>query len=637
MNYLEHSIMTAIQNLTSQIEAARSAYYNGEAILSDEEFDALIYELTSLDPKNPLLAEVGAPASNEWVKTTHLFPLGSLNKVNTPAEMTNWINTTLKGGNVLVSEKLDGLSIGCQYQKGKLVKAILRGNGLEGENILANVVKMKGVVKKMKTPFDGTIRGEIVLLKNDHEEFFPDYANPRNAASGLCRRSDGEGSEHLTLMMYDVMPVDDDQVSLDTETHKFTFLQNEGFSTPNWAICKTPEALNKLWQDYQDGVRDTLNYEIDGLVVAADDMELQTSLGEHNLRPKGKIAFKFANQFVKTTVEKITLEPGTMGRQTPRCWFKPINILGSTVEKASIYNLDYINKLGLGIGAEVLVCKAGEIIPRVERVVKAAPIVFQCPEECQACGTKLVMEGKHLMCLNVATCPAQLSGRIRNWVKELNILELGKKLIEKLVETGLVATPADLYTLTVDDLAGLERMGTSSAKKVHTEIWKCNPITLDIFLGALSIPMIGGSSIRAIMNAGHPSLEAIQQLTVKELEAINGIGPGRAKSLSEGLEANKEIIAALLANGVQIKEKAMSKQGALTGKTFVITGTLSRKRDEVAAMIEEAGGVMQNGVGKGTNFLVIADPSSTSSKAQKARKLGTELIGEEQLMEMLGQ
>lgn len=628
--------MTAayVSILEGRIEAARTAYYNGEAIISDEEFDVLIYELAALDPKNPLLAEVGAPASNEWAKATHLFPLGSLSKFNLPNEMADWINTTLKGKPVLVSEKLDGLSIGCQYENGKLTKAILRGNGFEGENILANVLKMQGVVKKLAQPFTGVIRGEIVLLKADHEEFFPDYANPRNAASGLCRRSDGEGSEHLTLMMYDVLS---DSTEFETEEKKFKFLFANAFHTPNTVLCKTAEEVNQLWQSYQDTVRDTLDYEIDGLVVACDDIEFQHSLGEHNLRPKGKMAFKFANQFVKTTVQKITWEPGGMGRITPRCWFKPITILGSTVEKASIYNTDYISKLGLGVGAEVLVCKANEIIPRVERVVKPAVAVASIPGICPACDAGLVMEGKHLMCPNVATCPAQITGRIKNWVKELNILELGKKLIEKLVENGLVETPADLYTLEVDDLASLERMGQSSAKKVYAEIWKCNPISLDVFLGALSIPMIGGSSIRAIMAAGHTTLKAIQKLSVKDLEAINGIGPGRAKSLAEGLKANEDIIDALLKNGVQIKEKTMSKNGVLTGKSFVITGTLTRKRDEVAAMIEEAGGTMQGSVGKGTTYLVIADPSSTSTKAQKARKLGTELISEEQLMTMLGQ
>ena len=626
---------TRVKELETTINKAREAYYNAQSSMDDDEFDALVAELGVLDPSNQILAEVGAePSTTEWKKEKHLFPLGSLNKVNTPEEMTDWITNNLKGKPVVVSEKLDGLSIGCQYKNGKLVKALLRGGGSEGENIYANVVKMKGAVKKLDDyweDFTGVVRGEIVLLKDDHQKHFPDYSNPRNAASGLCRRLDGEGCQHLTLMMYDLLT---DYPEWMYEHEKFDFLQGNGFIIPNCNQCQTVKEVNKLWQDYQDKTRDSLNYEIDGLVVCCDDISFQQSLGETDLRPKGKMAFKFANQFAKTTVKEVIWETGSMGRVNPVCWFEKTKLLGSEIEKASVYNLAYIQSLGLGVGAEVLVCKANEVIPRVEKVIKKAEKVAKAPKKCPSCDHSLVMEGEYLVCRNTDKCHEQVIGRIKNWVKELNILELGDKLIRKLVEEKYVATPADLYKLTVEELASLERMGERSAEVVHNSLWKMNPVPLELFLGGLSIPLIGSSTIKLLMEAGYDTVDAIADLSQEQMETVKGIGPERANSLVQGLQKYEDVITHLLANGVEIMEKI---EGGLSGKSFCFTGALSFKRDVAEDMVVKAGGAVKSSVGKGLTYLVIADPESTSTKAEKARKLGTKLIDEEDFLEMVGQ
>lgn len=247
-----------IANLELTIKDAQEAYYNGSEIISDDEYDALVYQLGCLDPKNAVLIQIGAVPTSEWKKHKHLFPLGSLNKVNVPKDMEQWITSTAKNKEIFITEKLDGLSIGCQYEDGELIHAPLRGGGIEGEDILANVLRMHGCVKTIPG-FTGVLRGEIVLTKSNHQAHFPTYANPRNAASGLCRRFDGEGSEHLTLMFYQVLG----QKFL-SEQAQFDFMKTVGLLIPNYKVCKSVKEVNQMWQEYQDGVRDSLDYEIDG-------------------------------------------------------------------------------------------------------------------------------------------------------------------------------------------------------------------------------------------------------------------------------------------------------------------------------------------------------------------------------------
>lgn len=626
----------SIVDLEVAIIAARDAYYNSESEVSDAEYDAWCDELTKLKPDSKALTQIGAPSTSEWAKMTHPSPLGSLEKFNTPEEVADWVATKLNNGKVIVSEKLDGISIGCIYETGKLVAGITRGDGITGDNILTNVVKMRGAVKELHpaNTFSGTVRGEIILTKSNHQAFFSDKANPRNAAAGVSRRFDGVGSEHLTLMMYDVMPADD--TTFATESAKFDWLTMNQFQTSTWKECRTTDEIAEMWQEYQDKTRDALDYEIDGLVICTQDIKLQQQLGEHNLKPKFRRAFKFLNQFIKTTVKKVVWDVGGSGRITPVCWFDPVNILGSTIEKAFVYNAAYIKKLGIGVGAEVLVCKCNDIIPRCERVIVPADEVASPPDFCPFCDTKTQMQGEYLICPN-RDCKPQVVGRIARWVGELNILELGDTLIEKLVSDGLVKTPADLYTLTIEQLAKIDRMGKKSATNVYNSIWSRNPVPLDLFLGSLSIPLIGSAMIRMVMDAGYDSLSKIRnEMTQLQLEAIHGFGAGsvKAAALYGWLEDedNQELIFQLLANGVKIKEKVM---GTLNNASFCFTGKSSLPRKELQQLVLDNGGVNKSGVGKGLDYLVLAEEDSQSTKAVRARSLGTKCISEAQFMEMI--
>jgi DNA ligase (NAD+) len=617
--------MDKINHLVEQIKLAQNAYYNGSAIIDDDEYDALVYELESLDPNNALLKRVGAEPTTEWKKEKHLTTLGSLLKVNTPEELKSWADTTFSKSFV-VAEKLDGLSIGCQYENGKLKKAILRGNGLEGENILKNVLKMHNVIKTFGN-FTGTLRGEIILTKDNHKKYFPEYSNPRNAASGICRTLEGDNPKHLSLIFYQV--IGDDNIS--SEEEQLKLIKSFGGQTPNYYVCDSINSIKEIWEKYQNGQRDSLNYEIDGLVVSVNDLKTQQSLGEVNLRPKGKRAFKFANQFVKTTITDVTWATGNSGRITPICWFDTVNLLGSNVSKASVYNIAYIQKLGIDVGAEILVCKANEIIPRVEKVVKSTGSVTKTPDFCPDCGGKTEMQGENLVCTNTTNCSAQICGRIKNWVSELNLLEWGDNLLERLVQSGKVKNIAQLYSLTIDDLSNIDRMGKKSATKCYNVLHSNKSISLDLFIGALSIPMIGQSTVKLIMSAGYDNLTQLMTLTIENLEKVPGVGPVRAKSLVDGLKANQQLITDILNSGVQIKEKVVGK---LTGYKIAITGSTNTKRSDLEKFIADNGGEYKSSVSKTCTHLVIADTNSTSSKAVNARSLGIKLINEESLLNL---
>jgi DNA ligase (NAD+) len=361
-------------------------------------------------------------------------------------------------------------------------------------------------------------------------------------------------------------------------------------------------------------------------------MAKQIALGEKDLRPKGAIAFKFDNEARESTIRDIIWQVGNSGRITPVAVVDPVQLVGATVTRASIYNMSYIEELKLDIGATVLVARANDVIPRIEELIKGTGKVAKAPTHCPTCGGFTKMDGENLTCTNTEHCHAQIVGRIKNWIKELNLLEWGDTLVEKLVEAKKVKTVADLYLLKVDDIANLDRLGEKTAKKVLEILHSNKEVALEVFLGALSIPMIGQSTIKTIMNAGCDTLERFGQLGAAEFETVPGVGPTKAKFLADGLRHNQQLILDILANGVKIKDKIV---GSLSGSSVCFTGSMKNKRPVLEKMAADAGADVKGSVGKGLTYLVIADPNSTSSKAQAARKLGTKLISEEDFLDLV--
>ena len=632
--------------LQNRIQQAQATYYNndGKFVIADELYDAWVDELTALDPNNPAITQIGADVEiNEWKKAAHKIPMGSLDKVNTLEELHSWIvkrYSLIKSRAVFITEKLDGISIELVYEKGKLVSAVTRGNGIIGEDIFSNVKKMNGVPATIEKEITCVVRGEIVLTKENHAKYFSEYANPRNAASGIAKRYDGTGSEHLNVLSYQIIT---DEWDFDNDLIAFDFLRNLGFKTPKdyWYTYNDPQnqkqnfiilanGVNKVMKHYESKKRDELPYEIDGLVIRIGSIEEQLFLGETNMKPKGAVAWKFAAAMKETTIKEIIVQVGNSGRITPVAVVEPTHLVGVTIERASLHNFPNIKKLGIDVGAKVLLKRANDVIPYIESVTQTTGTVFKTPEQCPVCNANVFFEGEFLVCNN-DNCPSRVRGKIKNWIKALGVLEWGDSLIDKLLEEEKIKTIADLYRLTEQDLSSLERMGEKSAKKAIKILDDSKEITLEQFIGGLSISMIGETITGLLSKAGINTIDKLQKCDEDDFTEVQGIGSEKASKLYAGLKENKDLIEDLL-KYIKIKE-IKEKTGILVKKSFCFSDT-KQKKAVLEKMVTDNGGDVAS-VNKQLSFLVVGDINSTTSKAVKARKNNVSIISEEDFLEMV--
>jgi DNA ligase (NAD+) len=651
-----------VAELVTRLEAYRASYYAGTATVSDEIYDALEDELRALAPAHPALARVGTPAVSEsWAKAQHEIPMGSLNKVTDAAEFGDWLarcdallakqDAPSIASSLFVTEKLDGISIELIYRDGVFSDGITRGDGHVGEQITANVTRMRGVPSRIADHGRISVRGEIIVRSSDMRAHFPDYANARNAAAGTSRRLDGQGSQHLTVVCYDMareagMWVDgmrpdgmrpagasgNTAAEPATEIDKMQRLSNLGFATPN-SFRGDADAVLGIYQRYSQELRAALDYEIDGLVVRADSLDAQALLGDVNRRPRGAVAFKFASPSKISTVVEIRWDTGPSGRVTPVAIVEPVELAGATVRRASLHNVAHVRSLGIAVGDEVLVSRRNDVIPYVEQVVTKHAEAIQPPQACAVCGVALEVVGEYLMCRNTG-CAALVEGRIRNWIDAIGALEWGDKLVAALVASGKLREPGDLYALSVDDIASLERHGAKSAQNALDQLHGCSPLRLPTFLAALGIEGFSTQTARLLVAAGLGDLEAVLVAEEADLAAIPGLGEIKARQIVAGLRARNSEIERLLAAGVvPVSER---DAGPLAGKSVCITGSHQRPRKVLAQLITGSGGQVSSGVTKDLDYLLIGDPESTSSKAQKARRYGTALIAEVQLLALIG-
>lgn len=634
----------ALVKLIDDLDAYDQAYYNDhKPIVSDPIYDGIKDKLRNLsksfspeskaDEKIAIrledaLTRVGAPPPKDgkWPKIKHEYLMQSLNKVNLPEELFDWHKKCGEAKSLFIVEKLDGISVSLKYENGIFILGATRGDGEEGEDISRNVRKMKGVPNKLSQNFTGYIKGEIILFHSDWKEHLPELANPRNGAGGVAKRIDGQGVKHLTVLVYAIEGKD-----FTTEEQTFEYLKELGFNTPNYYIGDLKQA-NSLWRLYMDKTRKSLDYEIDGLVVRINDKAHQLSLGEENHKPKGAIAFKFESPEAETVITNIICQVGDTGRITPVAEFNTVELLGAKIERASLHNFSLVKDLGINIGATVIVERSNDVIPGIKEVTKECNGYFPIPDICPVCSTATVRDGEYVFCPNKKECPPQIIGRVNKWVKELGILEWGESILTKLIKAGKVEDVYDLYLLKADDITALERMGDKGAKTLLAEIDKYRVITLENFLGGLCINGIATSTVKSVIDAGHDTLDKIQKLSIRQLESIPGFAHTRALAFHNGLIENEDRIKRILDAGVSIKPRV---KGVLTGKSFAFTGTMETPRATLQKMVEEAGGEVKKSVGKDCTYLVISDPSSNSSKAQAARKIGIKLISEEDFLKMI--
>jgi DNA ligase (NAD+) len=633
-----------LRTLLETLKAANAAYRNGTPILSDAVYDGMEQDLASMVANATIiddavlearqfLASVGAeiPTDSPWVKVTHRTPMGSLNKAQDDAEFVNWLAAV--GPRPLVwSEKLDGISVQIAYTDGTLTLAATRGDGLVGEDITRNVARMKGVVPRIPG-FTGHVRGEIVLRRTDFANLAGQYANPRNAASGIAKRLDGTGCEHLTVFAYQIVREGGAQVQ--RKQDEFRILSRVGFFVPTWGMASDSHTIITTRSTYN---RDALDYDIDGLVVEYDDLALMRSLGETNLRPKGATAFKFAHQTGATTLRDIQWQVGNTGRVTPVAIFDAVSLAGASVEKATLHNLSQIQRLtgglGFGVGDRIEVSRRNDVIPGVEALVsiegRTAPL--PAPLCCPACQTTLVRDGEYLVC-NGDECPAQVVGAISRWVKKVGILGLGDATIAALVDAGMLDDPSDLYLLNrVHRLRDVSINGSrlgSSADTIVAEIEVKAEMPLSTLVGSIGIPLCSRSVCQTLVDHGFDTLDKMRGALMADIAAVPGMGEVKAQAFVNGIRAKGTLINALLSNGVRIKSKPV---GAMTGLSVCFTGFRDTLLEQA---FEQAGGSVKASVVKGLTYLVAKDAHGTSTKLTKARSMGVVVMTPDEFRALL--
>jgi DNA ligase (NAD+) len=634
------SRITALENL---IRRYQDSYYNGEAEISDAEFDGLWDELRQLDPENSILKKVGADSVDGFPKARHLIPMGSQEKAANPEEFREW--AAKMQFPYVVQYKLDGASLELQYEKGILIRAITRGDGTIGDEITANARRMTGIVTKLNADFTGGIRGEVVMTHEVWQQKHRDKANCRNAANGIMRRKDGSGCEDLSLIVYDASAAGNDNYFAD-EIEKINWLTEQGFTVTETVEFTDPEKVI-AYREKVSEKRKKLPFDIDGIVIkdrATDMTDLRRA------KPEKQIAFKFELETAVSVLKAVEWsESGAT--YTPIGIVDPVRLAGTTVQRANLNNPDMIRAMGLKIGSLVRVVKRGEIIPKIEGLASPDPAKTQqglfdpapaeeqeieFPVTCGSCGTALEDGGTRLFCPN-PDCPKRLHHRLEKWASVLDIRELGEKLLRQLFDKGRVRHVADLYSVTAEELAEFERMGETSAAKVVRHIRSPRQLSLAAFIAGFDFDGVGERVMEKVVQAGFDTLEKLRAAEVEEMAAVYGLGDITARTIYEGIRETAGEIDAVLALGiVSIAPPPAAETQPLKGYSFCFTGEMvSMKRNPAEEKIKALGGSAKSSVVKDLSFLVTNDPESGSSKNNKARSLGIPIIDEEKFRKIL--
>jgi DNA ligase (NAD+) len=639
--------------------------------LSDAEFDALMNELKRIEAAYPELItpdsptqRVGGKPREGFVKAKHSSPMLSLDNAYSEEELRDWERRVheLSGRadlEYMCELKLDGMSLALIYKDGRLERGITRGDGTVGEDVTLNVRTVRSIPltvakdksKKAGIPADFETRGEMLMplaafrkLNEEREkQGLAVFANPRNFTAGTVRQLEPSITAQRRMDYFAYMLLQDGRTYFDRQSKTMDALEAAGFKVnPNRKLAKN---LDEVWKFIQlwESKRESLPYEIDGIVIKVDLTSWQRELGFTGKAPRWAIAYKFAARGAVTQIEDIVPQVGRTGKLTPVAWLKPVPIGGTTVSRATLHNMDFIDQLDVRIGDWVEVERGGDVIPKVVKVVEDAAHPrgekhFVMPEHCPVCGGNVVRtpgEADH-RCVN-ANCPAKLQGTILHFASRhvMNIDGLGEALVNQLAEHGLVKNVADLYRITKDDLLKLERMGEKSADNVLKEIAASKQLPLERVIYGLGIRFVGERTAQFL--AEHfGSLDAIMNASAEELEEVNEVGPRIAESIVEFFadEHNRKLVNDLRKAGLTFTGQKKEKGTKLAGKTFVLTGTLERHtRDEAKKMIEDAGGRVSGSVSKKTDYVVAG--SDAGSKLDKARELGVSVIDEGELEKLL--
>ncbi|HEY8436218.1 MAG TPA: NAD-dependent DNA ligase LigA [Haloplasmataceae bacterium] len=652
-----------IEELKALINRYNYEYYVlDQPTVSDYEYDQLMKELIELETKYPEFQtedsptrRVGGMVLDQFEKVVHRTPMLSLSNAFSEGDIRQFdqrVREVIPHPVYVCELKIDGLACSLEYEQGILKRAATRGDGMVGEDITHNILTIKSVPLKLRDPVTIDVRGEVFMPKAAFEQLNREreanhlslFANPRNAAAGSVRQLDSKiaAERKLDMFLYQLP----DALSLGIKTHSaaLDYLDDLGFKTnPHRRVCHNVEDVLDYIREWTERKHD-LPYEIDGLVIKVDDLEAQALLGVTTKSPKWAIAYKFPAEEVTTVLKDIVFNVGRTGAITPLAILEPVQIMGTTVQRATLHNEDFIRHRDIRIGGKVIIRKAGYIIPEVVGPVKDEQYdtlpTFTMITHCPACGSRLVRnegEADHY-CTN-RNCPAQMVEALIHFASRpaMNIEGLGEKICALLFDRGLVKKLSDLYRLTGEDLSSLPKFKEKSIHNLLIAIEKSKENSLERLLFGLGIRYVGEKA--SLLLAKHfQSLDSLAQATYDDLIRIPEIGDVIAQSVIHyfRLEENRALIQELKDLGVNMEyrgEKTIEAE-SFSGKTFVLTGTLSAfKRDEAKAFIERLGGKVTSSVSKNTDVVIAG--AEAGSKLSRAQALGIEIWDEETFLQRL--
>ena len=653
-----------INQLRNELERHNHSYYiEDNPTITDFEYDKLMNELIKLEAENPLFIIDNSPTQRVGGKplagfetVMHSVIMESLSNAFSSGELENFDNNVRKAiGDLeleyVVEMKIDGLSVSLEYENGVFVRGSTRGDGITGEDVTQNLKTIKSIPLRLtkEIPFL-EVRGEVFMPLDSfvklneyrEEQELPLFANPRNAAAGSLRQLDSKiaAQRKLDIFIFNIQQIK----GLDVKTHTqgLNLLKELGFKvSPTYNVFRNINSVSEEIERIGE-LRGELPFEIDGAVIKVNLFEQRNMLGSTSKSPKWAIAYKYPAEQKQTKLLDIFVQVGRTGVLTPNAVLQPVRISGSTVSRATLHNIDNILAKDIRIGDTVIIQKAGEIIPEILQSIKyertGNEIIFEMPKKCPVCSGEVIREQDEsaTRCINPA-CPAQILRNIIHFASRdaMNIDGLGPAIVEQLVNSNLIETGADLYYLQFNDLIGIERMAEKSAKNLLDAIEKSKNAGLDRVIFALGIRHVGSRTAKAL--AEHfGDIDSLSNAKTDDIIKIFDIGNTMAESIIKFFNNNKtvDIIHKLRFAGVALSYTSAVKDNRFTGKTFVLTGTLpTYKRDEAASIIENYGGKVSGSVSKNTSYVLAGEEAG--SKLTKAKKLGVQIIDENEFLELL--
>ena len=650
-----------IQELSDLLTEANYRYYVlDDPTMPDFEYDKLLRELEELEKANPDLIRpdspaqrVGGMAVSEFQKVEHPVPLNSLQDVFSLEELDDFLEKIMQqypGTKFSVEPKIDGLSVALEYVNGRFVRGATRGDGMVGEDVTENLKTIRSIPMQLSgAPARLIVRGEVFMPKksfaalNERQEAEgkPLFANPRNAAAGSLRQLDPKiaASRGLDIYIFNIQLAEG--VEFQTHRHSLEYLKSLRFKVIPHELLETIAGINDHVLSINEH-REDLSCDIDGAVIKVNDLSLRERLGATAKFPRWAAAYKYPPEIKETVVEDIVVQVGRTGVLTPKAVVRPVRLAGTTVTNATLHNQDFITQRDIRIGDTVRIRKAGEIIPEILDVVFTKRpddvTAYHLPTECPVCGAKVEKdeEGAFLRCTG-AECPAQLSRNISHFVSRdaMDIDGLGSAIVESLIEKGLIKSPADIYYLTLDEMSSLWQKGDLAAKKLLSAIESSKQQDVSRLIYALGIRQVGAKTGKVL--ASHfGSLDALMAATVEELTDVPDVGLVTAENIAAWFAQpqSKHMVERLRDAGVNFESLRTVTDNRFAGKTFVLTGALSKfTREEATEKIELFGGKAAGSVSKKTSYVVVGE--NAGSKERKARELGIPILSEDDFLQMI--